>query len=488
MTFVLPLVLAAVSMGPGYQGTERNIRVNVPRVEASAQIDGQLSEPAWEQAARLTAFSQYAPDDGRPANDETDVLVWYAPTAMYFGIRAHAAAGTVRATLAARDHIDSDDSIQIYLATFNDGRQASVFGVNPLGVQLDGAVLEGTGNQGHGFGGLAAGRPATDLSPDFVFESKGRLTPDGYEVEIRIPFKSLRYQTAAVQDWGIHVIRRVQSSGHDDSWVPARRSAASFLGQAGTLAGLTDLRRSLVMDLNPVITARADGRDEAGGWTYDGRRPEAGGNVRWGVTPNLTFNATLNADFSQVEADATQFQIDPRQALFFSEKRPFFLDGIEFFSTPNSLVHSRRIVEPLAAAKLTGKTAGTTIAALSAVDDSRQSRDGRSHPFFNIVRVQRDLAASSRAGFVYTDRIDGACSNHVAGADAHLVWRKISSSTRRSRYRERPRPPTFRTPHSPTWRSSSRARMYTMRRRSESGSPSWSGSEASFSRSRVRWG
>jgi hypothetical protein len=425
-TWLVALIAAAAtSSGPVYSGAERNLRVAVPRLEASVEVDGHLSEPAWEHAARLTSFSQYAPDDSRAAIEQTEVLVWYAPTAIHFGIRAHAAPGTVRATLADRDRIENDDWVQIYLATFNDGRQASVFGVNPLGVQLDGAIVEGTGGQGGSFGGLAAGRPSTDLSPDFVFDSKGRLTPEGYEVEIRIPFKSLRYQGTSVQDWGIHVIRRVQNSGHEDSWAPARRSAASFLAQAGTLAALTDLRRGLVMDLNPVVTARADGREEPSGWTYNGRQPEFGGNVRWGVTSNLTFNATLNPDFSQVEADATQFQIDPRQALFFAEKRPFFLDGIEFFSTPNSLVYSRRIVEPIVAAKLTGKAAGTTIAALTAVDDRRQSFDGRSHPWFNVLRVQRDLAASSRAGFVYTSRIDGDATNQVAGADAHLVWRTV---------------------------------------------------------------
>jgi hypothetical protein len=134
---------------------------------------------------------------------------------------------------------------------------------------------------------------------------------------------------------------------------------------------------------------------------------------------------TTNPDFSQVEADATQFQIDPRQALFFAEKRPFFLDGIEFFQTPNSLVYSRRIVAPVAAVKLTGKVAGTTVAALSAVDDPSTSANSRTHPVFNIVRIQRDLGGASRAAFVYTDRIDGASTNHVAAADAHVVWRKI---------------------------------------------------------------
>lgn len=423
------ILLAATlaASGPAFPGVDRNLRVAVPRIDAAADIDGHLTEPMWEQAARLTGFSQYAPDDGRPASDETEVRVWYSPTAIYFGIRAHAAPGSVRATLADRDHVDNDDLIQIYLSTFNDGRQATVIGVNPLGVQLDGAVVEGTGSGSRGFSGLSGGRPSTDLSPDFVYESKGRLTDEGFEVEVRVPFKSLRYQPTLTQDWGIHVVRRVQSSGHDDSWVPARRSEASFLGQAGTLTGLTDLRRGLVMDLNPFVTARADGRDDAGTWSYDGHRPEAGANVRWGVTPSLTFNGTVNPDFSQVEADATQFQIDPRQALFFQEKRPFFLDGIEFFSTPNNLVYSRRIVEPLAAAKLTGKKAGTTIAALFAVDDERQSFDRDSNPVFNILRVQRDLGSASRAGVIYTDRLDGDYANHVAGADAHLVWRKIYS-------------------------------------------------------------
>ena len=179
------------------------------------------------------------------------------------------------------------------------------------------------------------------------------------------------------------------------------------------------------MDLNPVVTSHVDGRPDADGWTYDGHRPEAGGNVRWGMTPNLTVNATVNPDFSQVEADATQFQIDPRQALFFSEKRPFFLDGIEFFAAPNNLIYSRRIVEPVAAVKVTGKVGGTTIAALSAVDDQSQSLDGHTHPLFNVIRLQHDVGESSHAGFVYTDRLDGPLTNHVAAADAHVVWHKI---------------------------------------------------------------
>ncbi len=411
-----------------YIGTERDLRVEVPRLDASIVVDGSLSEDAWQQAAHLKGFSEYLPDDGRSAADDTEILVWYSPTAIHFGIRANAPPGTVRATLANRDRIGNDDYVLLYLSTFNDRQQASVFGVNPLGVQMDGAVVEGNAQGGH-FSGIASGAPALDISPDFVYDSKGRVTDYGYEIEIRIPFKTLRYQSAAAQDWGIHVLRRVQSSGHDDSWAPARNSAASFLGQGGTLSGLHDLHRGLVMDLNPIVTARADGAPAAGGnWTYDKHRPEVGANVRWGLTPNLTLNATVNPDFSQVEADATTFQIDPRQAVFFAEKRPFFLDGIEFFSTPNNLVYSRDIVAPVAAAKLTGKVGRTSIAAAMAIDDASQSTNGAANPVFNIARIQRDIGTASRAAVVYTNRLDAGYDSHMIDADARLVWKKIYSA------------------------------------------------------------
>lgn len=418
---------AAVAAEPVYSGRQSQLDVAIPRLEATVKIDGVLDEPVWAQAARLTEFSQYAPIDGRPAENDTEVLVWYSPAAILFGIKAHAKPGTIRATLADRDRIDADDHVQLYLGTFHDGRQALMFAVNPLGVQADGTLVEGLRQGGHGFGGLSTGREGADLSADFVFESKGRLTDEGYAIEVRIPFKTLRYQSAATQDWGLHVIRRVQSTGHEESWVPARRAAASFLGQAGTLRGLTDLRRGLVLDLNPVVTAKIDGAEltPGGSWRYDAGTPEVGGNIRWGLTPNLTLNGTINPDFSQVEADAGQFVFDPRQALFFAEKRPFFLDGIEMYATPNNLIYTRRIVAPLGAAKLTGKIAGTSVAYLAAVDDTVASTTGEDHPLFNILRVQRDIGGGSRAGFVYTDRFDGDHSNRVVGADARLTFHTI---------------------------------------------------------------
>jgi hypothetical protein len=421
---VLFFLLAAAGLAADttttYSGAAGQVRVAVPRLEAEVTVDGRLDEPVWGRAARLTGFSQYTPVDGRPAEHRTEVLVWYSPTALHLGVRAEAPPGSVRATLANRDRLAEEDRIEFYLGTYNDGHQALVFAVNPLGVQQDGTVAE----SGRTHGG---GREQVDLSPDFVFQSRGRLTPEGFEVELRIPFKTLRYQSADPQDWGFHVLRRVQATGHEDSWVAARRMAQSFLGQSGVLAGLTGLRRGLVMDLNPVVTARATGSPGPAGWGTDGTA-EFGANVRWGITPNLTLNGTWNPDFSQVEADASQIVTDPRRALFFPEKRPFFLEGIEQFATPNRLIYSRRIAAPVAAAKVTGKVSGTTVAGMLALDGSEVSRTGRDHPFFAIARAQRDLGGGSRAGAVFTSRTEPGFGNQVGGVDARVVFGDLAVS------------------------------------------------------------
>lgn len=411
---------------PVYDGRAGQLAVEPPRFDERIDVDGRLDEAVWERAARLTGFSKYAPVDGGPADERTDVLIWYSPTAVHFGVRATASPGDVRATLADRDRLDTDDQIVFFLGTYNDGRQAFVFAVNPLGAQADGTIVEGTRTQQGGFSGLASGREAPDLSPDFVFQSRGRLTADGYELEVRVPFKSLRYQAVDPQIWSFNVTRVMPATGREDSWAPARRDGASFLAQSGRLEGLSGLRPGLVLDVNPVVTARTDGSRRAGAWRYEADAPDVGLNLRWGVTPTLTLNGTVKPDFSQVEADAGQFQYDPRQAVFFAEKRPFFLDGLEQLTTPNNLVYTRRIVEPLAATKLTGRvSAGTGLAVLAAIDDAATSRSGADHPVFFITRVQRDIGRQSKLGLVYTERQEGEAGNRVAGVDSRLVFGEI---------------------------------------------------------------
>ncbi|MCC6241715.1 MAG: hypothetical protein IT353_02690, partial [Gemmatimonadaceae bacterium] len=231
-----------------------------------------------------------------------------------------------------------------------------------------------------------------------------------------------------------------QATGHEESWAPALRANASFLAQSGRLTGLRDLRRGVTVDVIPTLTSSAAGSANASTarWGYDASRPELGGSVRWGITSNLTVSGTANPDFSQVEADATQFNYDPRTAIFFAERRPFFLESQEQFTTPSQLIYTRRVAQPVAAAKLTGKHQGFDIGFLSAVDSKEASLTGDGSPLFNILRVQRDLGKSSRLGVVYTDKVDGDDYNRVLGVDGRIVrglvstqWQLAGSATRR---------------------------------------------------------
>ena len=425
LALLLPILIDTT--GGVHHGRSRSLDVPPPRIEVEVAIDGRLDEPVWQQASRLTGFSRYAPTDDQPADDSTEVLVWYSPNAIHFGIRAWAEPGSVHATLADRDKIYSDDYIGIFLGTFNDGRQAVVFAANPLGIQGDGIVVE-NGQGGGGFGGNQVGREATDINPDFVFQSKGRVTDYGYEIEIRIPFKSLRFQSADPQTWGLQVLRRVQSRGYEYCWAPARRAAPSYLAQSGHLTGLTGMHRGLVLDVNPVVTQQVTGAPGAGGYRYDRQDPNVGFNARWGITNTLTLNGTVKPDFAEVESDAGQLVTDPRQALFFPEKRPFFLEGSEQFNTPGNLIYTRRILSPTVAAKLAGRVGRTSIAYLGAVDDDIGSTSGH-HPIFNILRVTRNLSPGARVGMVYTDREDGRASNRVFAVDSRVVFAGIYSAS-----------------------------------------------------------
>ena len=410
-----------------YHGRSRQLDVPAPRVEArdaDIAIDGALDETPWREAALLTGFSLYQPIDDRPSPDSTEVLVWYSATAIYFGIRAfepHGGGGAVHATLADRDRVSGDDNVEIHLDTFDDRRRAFVFIVNPLGVQADGTKSES--------GGFIPGSNVmpgqNDLSADFLWRSKGGVTDWGYEVELRIPFKSLRYQAADVQRWGLQIVRNVQHSGYHETWTPARRASASFLAQAGRLTGLREMHRGQVLELNPEVTSSTAGAPTpSGAWGY--RSTNAlGGNIKWGMTSNFVLNGAVKPDFSQVEADATQIASDLRFALFYPERRPFFVEGSDQFNVPNSLVYTRQIVHPSVAAKLTGKIGGTDVALLTAADDPAVSRRPGENPIANILRIRRDFAGQSTAGVFVSDREEGGAFNRVVGADARIVFGRM---------------------------------------------------------------
>ncbi len=389
--------------------------VDIPRIEATATatVDGLLEELVWAQAARLTGFSQFQPVDSRPAEEETEVRVWYSPDAIWFGIIAKdRVPESVHATVANRDNLDTDDNVRIYLDTFDDRRRAYFFGVNPLGAQEDGVRTEGASSPGSIFGG------SIDRTPDLIWQSKGRRTAEGYVVEIRIPFKSLRYNGGAMERWGIQVVRETRRTGYQDTWTDAKRASATFLDQAGRLTGIHDIHRGVVLEAQPTFTSAWNGSRNSGTGTFDRADPtsDIGLNLRLGFT-STTLDGTYNPDFSQVEADAGQVTLNQRFALFFPERRQFFLEGIELFSTPNQLVYTRTVNDPRVGVKLTGKTGGTTFAYLGAVDEQNGP-----DALVNVARARRDFGGNSFLGLTATDRSTDAAFNRVLSTDVRYVF------------------------------------------------------------------
>ncbi len=405
-----------------YSGREGQLEVRPPRVESpSISVDARLDEPEWASAAILTGFTQYTPIEGAVAKEETEVRVFYSSDAIYFGFHVFDSdPENILVHLTERDQSTRvDDWVRIMLDTFDDERQAYSFFVNPYGIQTDGLWLESITAMGGPTG------PKVDFNPDYIWDSHGRIVEDGWIAEFRIPYVSLRFPDAEVQNWGIQIARGITRTGFKSSWAPLTLDISSVLAQSGKLVGLTGLRPKRLVELNPVTTAKLEGARVGDVYSRGGVDPEAGLNARVGITPNLVLDATLNPDFSQIEADADQVQVNERFALFFPEKRLFFLEGAEIFRSTQALVHTRRIIDPIAGAKLTGKVGDVSVAYLGAVDKSPTSVfGGTSDAVFNLMRLRRDVGAGSSVGMLFTDRslTDGGGYNRVLSGDARLLF------------------------------------------------------------------
>ena len=325
------------------------------RAETPPDIDGRLDGAAWLTAAKLSGFSQQAPLEGAPPTERTEGWVAYDSTNIYFGFHLHYSDPSImRANRVDRDTAWQDDLITIYIDTFLDQQRAFDFDLNAFNVQGDGIV-----NAGSGFGGPI---PVADRSWDALFYSATQIVDDGYTAEMAIPFKSLRYpqrERGAPHQWGFQVVREIKGKNQENVvWAPMSRDVAGFHRQMGLLEGMTDFSTSRNLEFLPTFTAIQFGSlNETGGFTNQDTDPQAGLNVKYGLTSNLTADFTVNPDFSQIESDRPQIEVNQRFPLFFSELRPFFVEGAEIFDFPGpvTFVHTRTIVDPTWGAKLTGK-------------------------------------------------------------------------------------------------------------------------------------
>jgi hypothetical protein len=382
------------------------------RVATPPVIDGRLDDSSWTGAAHITQFVQRRPLDGAPATERTDVYIAYDSEQLYFGIHAHySEPSLIRANRVDRDQIWNDDRVSVIFDPFRDQQRGYRFAINAYGVQGDALVASG----GTGAAAAASAAGPGDLSWDVLFTSAGTLTSDGWTAEFAVPFKSLRYPargSGEAHQWGLQIERDIEGKDESVVWAPLSRDVMSELGQMGTLDGMTNLSSSRNLELLPTVTAIQVGRLNTSGAFQSDTVKEAGANVKYGVTSNLTFDFTYNPDFSQIESDRQQIEINQRFPVLYPELRPFFLEGQEIFRVPGPItfIHTRTIIDPRYGAKLSGKIGKTTLGLLVANDEAPGKIDNRQDAAFGrtaqfvIGRARYDLYRESTTSVIFTNR------------------------------------------------------------------------------------
>lgn len=389
----------------------------VPKTESGIKVDAILDEDVWKEALVLELNYEVRPGENVTPPVRTEVLLIYSDKNLYAAFRCYDPdPSAIRAHLRDRDTLGGDDWVALILDTFNDNRRSLDFIVSCLGVQFD--QIESPRGEDNGW--------------DAIWDSAGKITDWGYAVEISIPFSSLRFQRKeGPQIWGFDAVRRYpRSHPYHIGLFPRDRSNNCYLCQAIKIKGFDGVSPGRNIEINPTVTGvRTDERPDFPQGNLEKRDQEAevGLTARWGMTPNLTLSLTANPDFSQVEADAFQLDINEPFALFYAERRPFFTEGSDYFSALESIVYSRTMRDPSWGLKLTGKVGANTIGAYVVRDDitnlifpGSQGSDSTSLMMQNtssVFRYKRDLGRNYTVGLLATDREGDEYFNRVYGFD-----------------------------------------------------------------------
>lgn len=395
--------------------------ITIPRIESAPTLEDFLemkAAPAFEgKLAKVSGLIQRIPTDGAPSSQRTEVYLGYDDKNLYaIFVAFDSEPSKIRARLSRREDIFDDDSVEIMLDTFHDHRRAYSFLVNPVGVQADALWTEGEG---------------FDFSFDTIWESRARLTDRGYLVWIAIPFRSLRFASNDPQTWGIILNRGLPRTNEDTFWPAYSSRIQGRLNQEGTATGLSNISPGRNLQFIPYGIFRSfrelDLRDPNHP-VFDQRNAYGrfGLDAKAVLKDKFVLDATVNPDFSQVESDEPQVTANQRFEVFFPEKRPFFLENSNYFTTPINLVFTRRIVDPKYGLRLTGKD-GPWAVGLMMADDASAGRtippsdpNAGKHAYFSIGRVSYDLGSQSTLGAIFTDREFAGSYNRVGGIDGRF--------------------------------------------------------------------
>lgn len=392
--------------------------LNVRRAPDRIRVDGRLNDPGWEGAERARNFAENWPDErGRP-DVPSEVWVTYDDENLYLAFLAFDDPAGIRSSLTDRDQIWQDDYFGILLDTYGDAAWAYFLFANPLGVQGDTRFATASGE---------------DSGFDIIYDSEGMVTDSGYQIEMAIPFASLRFPDRAVQTWKVTFWRtRPRGARETHTWAALSRNEPCFLCQFGTLTGIEGVKPGGALELLPSVVAsqagiRSDPEDPTSSFDNQSLDGDVALNVRYAFSSGLTAEGTFNPDFSQVESDVAQIDVNTTFALFFPERRPFFQEGSDVFGTFFDVLYTRQINNPQFATKLVGRTGRTTIAYLGARDadsplllpfEERSFVGQAEKSINNIVRLRQTFLRDSYLGAVITDRrLEDGGSGSVAGVD-----------------------------------------------------------------------
>lgn len=428
LTAALGLACAAVPAGA--QAAEPAAAAaggRIPLLHGPIAIDGVPDEAAWQDALVQRIGYEIEPGDNGAAPVRTEVRLGYTADALYVAFHAYdPTPGAIRAHLRDRDSAFSDDWVGVFLDTFDDHRRGYELIVNPLGVQADLIRDESRRDD------------KEDPSWDGLWTSAGRLTADGYTVELRIPFSTLRFPGGGRdQRWGIALLRNwPRDKRHVLASVPVPRESNCFQCQWAKYQGFAEARQGRNLALTPTLALSAEQRRDAVATPWGQRRLRArpGLDLAWTPSPAITVNATLNPDFSQVETDQLQLGFNDSFALFYQEKRPFFLEGADYFGTPFNVLYTRQIADPDAGLRITGRAGRSTYGALVARDATTVLlvpgvlgsgfRTLAQPADVAVARYRYDLDQHASVGVIGTFRRGDGYRNAVAGAD--LRWQRAA--------------------------------------------------------------
>jgi hypothetical protein len=341
------------------------------------KIDGQLDDPCWKECQELSDFVQYNPQHGGNPTEKTMAWLCYDQDNLYVAFHCFdSEPKKVTAHITRRDYAANDDVVGVILDTFNDKRFSYWFALNPYGIQGD---FVGDGN-------------SQDDSWDCIWRSDGNRTEDGWTGEMAIPFKSLRFSPKNEQEWGINFLRIIRRKGEQIFYTDFPREAP-LLDHSAKLFGLKDIKRGYHFEFLPYSTFRSEKKIETG----EKNKFDSGLDLKYGITSNLTLDFTLNPDFGQIESDQDQINLSPYET-YFNEKRPFFLERADIFSSRFNLFYSRRIVNPIEGLKLTGKIDKYTLGFIQAADEVPDAPDN----YFTIFQIKRDVFKSGNIAFMGT--------------------------------------------------------------------------------------